>query len=105
MIIGNYSQFKDTKTVHKKKDRFFLVHDADGLYVLSDVCTHLGCLLNNDKGQLTCHCHDSVFALDGQPINGPATRALDHYYVYKNKEKLLVVDPTRIVHKDFRYKE
>ncbi len=105
VTVGTYSQFKEGKIAHKKGDRFFLVHDAHGLYVLSDVCTHLGCLLKHDKNQLTCHCHGGVFSLDGQPLDGPAKKPLDHYFISRNKEGLLVVDPTRVVHEDFRYKE
>ncbi|MGB0437445.1 MAG: ubiquinol-cytochrome c reductase iron-sulfur subunit [Mycobacterium sp.] len=44
----------------------------------SAVCTHTGCLINEvADGTINCPCHGSKFSLDGEVLNGPATRPLN----------------------------
>ena len=47
--------------------------------VYSPICPHLGCKYNwNPQTEhFECPCHDSVFALDGKVLAGPAPRPLD----------------------------
>ena len=46
-------------------------------------CTHLGCGYHWDKSKdgFVCPCHDSLFAIDGSVVAGPAPRPLDRYQV------------------------
>ena len=55
-------------------------------------CTHLGCAYHWDdsKHEFICPCHNSLFALDGQVIAGPAPRPLDRYETKVDKNKLLL---------------
>ena len=48
------------------------------LHVVSLRCTHLGCLLrfNSAERSWDCPCHGSRFDVDGQVLEGPATRPL-----------------------------
>jgi menaquinol-cytochrome c reductase iron-sulfur subunit len=53
---------------------------ADGrVTVFSPICPHLGCRYRwvPDRRHFHCPCHDSVFALDGRVLSGPAPRPLD----------------------------
>lgn len=54
-----------------------LVQATEGtVTALSAVCTHQGCQVAPDDGQLHCPCHNSVFALDGSNVSGPADEPL-----------------------------
>jgi cytochrome b6-f complex iron-sulfur subunit len=49
-----------------------------GYIALSRVCTHLGCLVEYQKGTevLLCPCHGGKFDLDGNVISGPPPQPL-----------------------------
>jgi Rieske Fe-S protein len=53
-----------------------LFRDAEGVYAISRVCTHLGCIVNSAADGFECPCHGSRFAGDGSVLKGPAPRAL-----------------------------
>ena len=42
----------------------------------SPQCTHLGCAYHfeEQQNQFVCPCHDSLFAIDGKVLGGPAPR-------------------------------
>jgi cytochrome b6-f complex iron-sulfur subunit len=50
--------------------------DAEGVYAISSVCTHLGCIVKNSAEGFECPCHGSRFASDGSVTKGPAPRPL-----------------------------
>ena len=81
ITLGNFSQYKEGQILHKKKERLFVICDSLGLYAVSDVCTHRGCMLLIKDNTFECPCHSAVFTLDGKPISGPANKPLDHYYI------------------------
>jgi nitrite reductase/ring-hydroxylating ferredoxin subunit len=53
-----------------------LFRDADGVWAISTVCTHLGCIIKPNAEGFECPCHGSRFAGDGSVSRGPAPRAL-----------------------------
>ena len=55
-------------------------------------CTHLGCAYHWDvpRSEFICPCHNSLFALDGKVVSGPAPRPLDRYGVKVDGNKLLL---------------
>jgi nitrite reductase/ring-hydroxylating ferredoxin subunit len=48
------------------------------LRFLSATCTHAGCIVrwNGFENCWDCPCHGSQFSIDGEPLQGPATRPL-----------------------------
>lgn len=53
-----------------------LFRDAEGVYAISTVCTHLGCIVKPSAEGFECPCHGSRFAPDGEVRRGPAPRPL-----------------------------
>ncbi len=50
--------------------------DAEGVYAISTVCTHLGCIVKSGADGFDCPCHGSGFTKDGTVRKGPAPKAL-----------------------------
>jgi cytochrome b6-f complex iron-sulfur subunit len=53
-----------------------LVRDAEGIYAVSTVCTHLGCIVKPTAHDFDCPCHGSRFTPDGAVVKGPAPAPL-----------------------------
>jgi cytochrome b6-f complex iron-sulfur subunit len=53
-----------------------LFRDAEGVYAISIICTHLGCIVKPTANGFECPCHGSAFARDGAVTRGPAPRPL-----------------------------
>ncbi len=53
-----------------------LFRDAEGVYAISTVCTHLGCIVKPAAEGFECPCHGSRFAPDGEVRKGPAPKPL-----------------------------
>lgn len=103
--VGLYNDYQQGSITHKKSERFFIICDSQGLYVISDICTHMGCRVQSIDNALKCPCHKSVFDLAGRPIEGPAKKDLDHYFITKNSDGVLVVNTTQLVSNEYRYTE
>jgi cytochrome b6-f complex iron-sulfur subunit len=50
--------------------------DSAGIYAVSTICTHLGCVVKPNAEGFECPCHGSRFAANGDVTRGPAPRAL-----------------------------
>lgn len=53
-----------------------LYKDASGVWAISTVCTHLGCIVKASGQGFECPCHGSRFAPDGSVVKGPAPAPL-----------------------------
>lgn len=70
-----------------------IINTGSGIFVaLSNVCTHNGCVVtyNAANNNLPCPCHGSIFASNGNVINGPATTSLKKYAVSKSGDILTI---------------
>jgi Rieske Fe-S protein len=83
---------------------FFLCRDAGGLYAVTGICTHAGCLVNPVSSCSTtrtpffnCPCHGSQFAYDGTLLRGPALAPLDHLALCVTPDGNCGVDPNTVV--------
>ena len=72
----------------------YIVHAAEGIYALSAVCTHLGCLTawKPELGIIACPCHGSKFHIDGVKFDGPAPRPLPWLKAWVDDEGNLQID-------------
>lgn len=72
----------------------YLVHDSQGFFALSAICTHLGCLTawKQETGRIECPCHGSKFHPDGTKIEGPAPKPLPLLRTWLNEDGELMVD-------------
>ncbi len=82
--------------------RVWLVHDAAGLYALSAVCTHLGCIVNFAEPEFHCPCHGSRYDRSGQVVNGPAAKPLRRVELTLSADGLVVLDTSKTVPIDQR---
>ena len=66
--------------------------ENENLIALSAKCTHKGCLVNwqEEDNNFICPCHDSLFTVNGEVIEGPAKEALAIYSARENEGQILV---------------
>ena len=77
----------------------YLVHDQQGFFALSAICTHLGCLtaFKQETGRIECPCHGSKFRPDGTKIEGPAPKPLPLLRTWLNEDGELMVDRSTVL--------
>jgi Rieske Fe-S protein len=73
-----------------------VARDANGLYAMSGVCTHAGCLVDDTSNTIAaglyCGCHGSRFDGNGAVTHGPASSPLQHYAVTLATDGSLTVE-------------
>ena len=102
--IGSKEDFPAGTAKYFKEQQVYVFADQKGIFAISAVCTHLGCIVNEEETQFTCPCHGSEFDLDGNVIQGPAPKDLPWYNVTKLPNSMLVVDKNKIVQEGTRLK-
>ena len=80
------------KVISEKSTAWVVKDAANRVTAFGPQCTHLGCAYHWDdaKGEFLCPCHNSLFAVDGKVISGPAPRPLDRYDIRLEGSKLLI---------------
>jgi cytochrome b6-f complex iron-sulfur subunit len=71
--------------------------DEEGVYAVSRVCTHLGCLVKEGPEGFLCPCHGSRFASDGALVKGPAPSGLPWLAVSRVDAGTYVIDEGKTV--------
>jgi cytochrome b6-f complex iron-sulfur subunit len=70
--------------------------DPEGVYAVSTICTHLGCVVKPNPEGFECPCHGSRFNPDGTVLRGPAPRALPWLKVSVSGGALTVDEDTTV---------
>lgn len=70
--------------------------DGEGVYAISTVCTHLGCIVKQKGDGFGCPCHGSQFAADGKVVKGPAPRALPWLAVKQDGDAWVVDEEQQV---------
>ena len=77
----------------------YIVRSQQGMWALSAICTHLGCITQwkPEANMVACPCHGSKFSRDGTKIAGPAPRPLPHLSLTLTADGELLVDKSETV--------
>jgi len=85
-------------TMRKLDDKnVFIFSDGDGIFAISAVCTHLGCIVYSTDWGFQCPCHGSKYNKDGKVIGGPAPRPLEWLEITQEVDGILVVNAAKAV--------
>ncbi len=77
--------------------------DSGGVYAMTLVCTHAGCDISESPGGtvsfggLHCGCHGSQYDGQGNVLQGPAPRPLDHLAVTADATGALTIHGDQVV--------
>lgn len=79
---------------YKSAHRVWIVREATGFYVLSTICTHLGCTPNwlQAEQKFKCPCHGSGYYITGINFEGPAPRPLERFNITLADDGQLIID-------------
>ena len=79
---------------YKSSHAVWIVREGTGFFVLSTVCTHLGCTPNwlAGEGKFKCPCHGSGFVQTGVNVEGPAPRPLERFKITMAEDGQLLID-------------
>jgi cytochrome b6-f complex iron-sulfur subunit len=91
---GSPAEYPEGTVRFNRDQRAYIIGGAGGVYALSAVCTHLGCITRYlaDENAIACPCHGSRFDLEGNVVHGPAPRPLPWLEVQADPSGSLVVD-------------
>jgi Rieske Fe-S protein len=93
--LGSEKIFEEKKVIVRR--------DEGGLYAISLICTHLGCIVSKHAERFECPCHGSKFDINGKVTAGPAPKALEWLKVAQLPDGKLVVDTMKKVPIGTRY--
>ena len=98
-LIGYPSDFGfgvDTK--FQNAHRIWVVRNTEGIFVISAICTHLGCTPDwkPSENKFKCPCHGSGYDPEGVNFEGPAPRPMDRAHVELTPEGQVEVDLSRL---------
>jgi len=93
-VAGSPLDFTEGVVRFNKEKKAYVIGAPGGIYALSAVCTHLGCItrFRSDERVIACPCHGSRFDLQGNVVHGPAPRPLAWLDITEDAAGNLVVD-------------
>jgi cytochrome b6-f complex iron-sulfur subunit len=98
MKLGHPEELPPGTTRLFEDKNVFVFSESDGIYAISAICTHLGCIVSRlPDGQFDCPCHGSKFNTQGEVFAGPAPRGLDWIEVRQAPNGVLYADTASTV--------
>ena len=98
-VAGTIEDYTVGEVSERYKERYgaWIVRDAEKIFALSTVCTHLGCTPNwlPNEGKYKCPCHGSGFYQNGINFEGPAPRPLERFKITLSEDGTIIVDKTK----------
>ena len=96
---GSPDDYPVNSVTYIQDQQVYIVRTEKGLWAMSAVCTHLGCITQwkPESNQIACPCHGSKFQREGNVQAGPAPRPLPHFAVRLAADGALVVDKLEAV--------
>jgi len=93
---NDYAIGVDTKW--QAQYRIWVTRTSDRLFVISAVCTHLGCTPDwkASENKFKCPCHGSGYDSEGVNFEGPAPRPMDRAHVEIDAEGQIRVDLAKL---------
>ncbi|MCK5426355.1 MAG: Rieske 2Fe-2S domain-containing protein [Thermodesulfovibrionia bacterium] len=101
--IGKPENFPVGTTKKIDDKNVFIFSDDNGLFAISAICTHLGCIVYPTEAGFQCPCHGSKYDEDGKVIGGPAPRPLEWFEINQEVDGALFVDAGKAVPKGTKY--
>ncbi len=103
--LGPLASFLGVPVTPVPEHRLWIYSGDDGLYAISAVCTHLGCVVASEgEDGFYCPCHGSRFDALGNVTAGPAPKALVFLQLTLSPDGQLVVDKQTAVAAETRLK-
>ena len=96
--IGQVDErFKQKSAVWLVRTSFDQYANAEGIFALSTVCTHLGCTPNwlEAEQKFKCPCHGSGYYKTGVNFEGPTPRPLERFAISLADDGQILVDKSR----------
>jgi cytochrome b6-f complex iron-sulfur subunit len=98
---GSPDDYPVNSVKYIQDQQVYIVRSDKGMWALSAVCTHLGCITqlkqDSDSIQIACPCHGSKFKIAGTVQAGPAPRPLPRFSMVLGEDGVLVVDKLEVV--------
>ncbi len=95
--IGEVEDFAPGQAKRFEEENVIVFQDDGGLFSISTVCTHLGCVVNHNAEGFHCPCHGSKYDKNGNVVQGPAPKALPWFHIARLPSGQLSVDRSKEV--------
>jgi menaquinol-cytochrome c reductase iron-sulfur subunit len=91
-VVFHRTRVDGWRVLNEKSTAWVVRQDDQHVVAFTPQCTHLACAYHWEEkdGKFFCPCHNSVFAIDGKVVSGPAPRPLDRYVTKIDQGKVLI---------------
>ena len=101
--IGKIENFPIGTTRKLDDKNVFVFSDDNGLFAISAICTHLGCIVSSAEFGFQCPCHGSQYDQEGNVTGGPAPRPLEWFEINQEVDGTLFIDEGKAVSQGTKY--